>query len=70
MRKYVLWFCLPFFCLCACVADKENPIVADTLKHGVLRQANENLARQPVTITSFIAERSQGDQHDFYSEGD
>ena len=70
MRKYVLWLCVPLFCLCACVAEKEDSIVADTLEHGVLQQASENLTKKPITITSFIAERSQGDKHDFYSEGD
>lgn len=71
MKKCVLWFCMPFFCLCACGgADKEDSIVADTLKHGVLQRASEDLTKPPITITSFIAERSQGDKHDFYSEGD
>ena len=70
MRKSILWFFMPLFCLCACVAEKKGSIVADTLEHGVLQQASENLTKKPITITSFIAERSQGDKHDFYSEGD
>ncbi|WP_374937781.1 alginate lyase family protein [Bacteroides clarus] len=44
--------------------------VEEILKDDILEQAAMNLQESPVTITSFIAERSVGDCHDFYSEGD
>lgn len=69
MGKIVFGICALLF-LCACGADRENAVVADTLRHGILQRAAVNLEEKPVTITSFIAERSMGDEHDFYSEGD
>lgn len=44
--------------------------VTGVLRRQVVAQADEDLARNPVTVTSFIAERSSGGLHDFYSEGD
>ena len=40
------------------------------LKQGILERAAMNIKEEPVTVTAFIAERSAGDIHDFYSEGD
>lgn len=40
------------------------------LKDKIVKLAEEDILADPVTITSFIAERSAGTQHDFYSEGD
>ena len=40
------------------------------LKEGILEQAGKWLDREPVTVTDFVAERSAGGIHDFYSEGD
>lgn len=59
------------FTLLSCTSKKDNKeYIAEILKHGILEQATLNLQEKPVTITSFIAERSAGDNHDFYSEGD
>lgn len=59
------------FTLLSCTSKKDNKeYIEEILKHGILEQATLNLQEKPVTITSFIAERSVGDNHDFYSEGD
>ncbi|MBD5318092.1 MAG: alginate lyase family protein [Bacteroides sp.] len=47
--------------------DKE---VVTPLRATVIQNAKENIESKPVTVTSFIAERSAGSIHDFYSEGD
>lgn len=55
----------------SCTSQKDNKeYVEDVLEKGVWQRAVFNLREEPVTITSFIAERSAGDAHDFYSEGD
>lgn len=70
MGKIVFGICALFFMCASCVADREDTVVSDTLRQGILQRAAANLDEKPVTITSFIAERSMGDEHDFYSEGD
>lgn len=73
MRRTTL-FIIAGAVLCASVActspkgDKEY--VEEVLKPGILERAALNLQEEPVTITSYIAGRSAGDIHDFYSEGD
>lgn len=59
---FVFSFCTP--------QNDSKAYVEDVLKQGILQRAAENLQEEPVTITSFVAERSAGDIHDFYSEGD
>lgn len=44
--------------------------VSDFLQSEIIIRGNDALAQEPLTITSFIAERSIGSMHDFYSEGD
>lgn len=44
--------------------------VAGLLQSEIITRGNEALNQKPLTITSFIAERSAGGVHDFYSEGD
>lgn len=54
-----------------CTSQKEDrTYIEGVLKQGVLERAVSNLQEKPVTVTAFIAERSAGDIHDFYSEGD
>jgi hypothetical protein len=36
----------------------------------IIAEANRNLTKNPVTVTSFQSERSAGGKHDFFSEGD
>lgn len=47
-----------------------NNTVVETLKSDVLEKARINLTKSPVTVTSFVCERSAGERNDFYSEGD
>lgn len=58
------------YALSSCTSHNHKEYVEDILRKGILEQAAVNLQERPVTITSFIAERSAGDCHDFYSEGD
>lgn len=44
--------------------------VSGLLSKEILARAEADLEKLPVTVTSFIAERSVGGLHDFYSEGD
>src|SRR5262245_822039 len=44
--------------------------VADFDRDRVLKAANTYLAEKPATITSTSSQRSRGDKHDYYSEGD
>ena len=50
--------------------DKDGARVAQPLKETVLALAEENLGAEPVTVTAFVAPRSAGTLHDFFSEGD
>lgn len=55
----------------SCTSQTEDrAYIEGVLKQGVLERAVSNLQEKPVTVTAFIAERSAGDIHDFYSEGD
>lgn len=55
----------------SCTSQKnDKEYVEDVLNRGILERATLNIQEEPVTITSFIAERSAGDVNDFYSEGD
>ncbi len=56
---------------CVTASTSDLPVeVVEPLKTRVIRQADIDVSAKPVTVTSFIAERSAGTQHDFYSEGD
>ena len=44
--------------------------VSDLLHTEIITRGDLALTQEPVTITSFVAERSAGGVHDFYSEGD
>ena len=64
-----LGVCSLFVLSCASVKDSRK-YVENILKKDILERAAVNMKEEPVTVTSFIAERSAGDIHDFYSEGD
>lgn len=66
----ILIFAVILYSFSSCMSHSNKDCVEETLKKGILEQAAANLRENPVTITSFIAERSAGDCHDFYSEGD
>lgn len=71
-------FCLSLVIACSVVAQSCAGLsaadiadeVALPLKDKIISQADADMSAEPVTVTSFIAERSAGTQHDFYSEGD
>ncbi len=68
---YISVICL--LCIfCFCVKDKKHAPaeVSGALRSMVLQKAETDMEALPVTVTSFIAERSAGSLHDFYSEGD
>lgn len=44
--------------------------VSGLLHAEIITRGDTALTQDPLTITSFIAERSTGNMHDFYSEGD
>ncbi len=44
--------------------------VSSLLKKDIIVEANKNLSEKPITVTSFQSERSAGEIHDFFSEGD
>ncbi len=58
--------------MCFCVSEPKHipSEVSEPLRAKVLKNAEADLEARPVTVTSFIAERSAGSNHDFYSEGD
>lgn len=51
-------------------ADKVRAQLEEPLKLEILKRAEKDMQAEPVTVTSFIAERSVGTPHDFFSEGD
>ena len=64
-----LGICALLLVFCSSQGDGKD-YVKSVLKQGILERAAANLKEEPVTVTAFIAERSAGDVHDFYSEGD
>ncbi|MCM1093581.1 MAG: alginate lyase family protein [Lachnospiraceae bacterium] len=57
--------------LCACtMVSAEEKLVMEPLQKTILERTAKDLESQPATVTCFIAERSAGTKHDFYSEGD
>ncbi len=72
--KKIVYMILPFLVValagCKDEKTKRGDYVKDVLREEVLKQAEANMSEKPVTVTDFIAERSSGGIHDFYSEGD
>ena len=72
--KKIVYMILPFLVValagCKDEKTKRGDYVKDVLREEVLKQAEANMSEKPVTVTDFIAERSTGGIHDFYSEGD
>lgn len=60
-------------CGSVCVEASENQMydsAVQTLREGIMKEAMWAMEQQPLTITAAVCERSAGDKHDFYSEGD
>ena len=69
MKRSIILACLLALAMTAGCNSPER-VVSSVLKEGILEQAAKWLDREPVTVTGFVAERSAGGIHDFYSEGD
>ncbi|UVQ48940.1 alginate lyase family protein [Parabacteroides faecis] len=69
--KLLLLVSIIAFVFCSCShKTRLKKQVTDLLHSEIILRGNEALGEEPVTITSFVAERSAGGIHDFYSEGD
>ncbi len=68
---------LLFSCSVSLQAQK-NPVILNAtgkeiqpvLAKEILQNASHSLQQRPITVTSYFAERSAGNKHDFFSEGD
>ncbi len=54
---------------CTMVSAEEKQVM-EPLQEKILEQTAIDMESKPATVTCFIAERSAGTKHDFYSEGD
>ena len=72
--KYNIGICFLFFCIlmtsCLKNEDSDYDKIVAVLEKSVLQKATIFLMEDPITLTSFVCERSSGGNHDFYSEGD
>ncbi|RHU27163.1 MULTISPECIES: alginate lyase family protein [unclassified Parabacteroides] len=69
--KFLLLISITAFIFCSCSVKTElKQQVSDLLRPEIILRGDDALGEEPVTITSFVAERSAGGIHDFYSEGD
>lgn len=69
MKRSIILACLLALAMTTGCKSPERAVTS-ALKEGILEQAAKWLDREPVTVTGFVAERSAGGIHDFYSEGD
>ncbi|MCC8174141.1 MAG: alginate lyase family protein [Odoribacter sp.] len=73
MRSLILVILGIVFLAATCQNNERKKVkkqVTDLLQEQVIEKGNIALTKMPVTVTSFIAERSAGGINDFYSEGD
>lgn len=71
-KNYILLLCLLFFA-CGKEAPRHETAKAPFIsfdESSILKIADSYLSQAPVPLTDFICERSAGNKHDFYSEGD
>ena len=69
-KQYNYIFLIFLFTLLSCATNEPAVTLSLDLDHEkILKIANENLKKKPITITDFKAERSAGGIHDYYSEG-
>lgn len=64
----VLFFCL--ISTLSCQVDKQHQNQLEFNTYRIIQEADQYLNQEPVPLTNFRAERSEGGLHDFYSEGD
>ena len=65
----IVIFAVILFFLSSCMPYDSKKYVEEILKDDILEQAAMNLQESPVTITSFIAERSVGTVTTFIRKG-
>jgi len=69
MKKYLLIICFTLFNSCSTFKiDQINLIEIE--KERTLKKADAFLTENPITVTSFISNKSAGGIHDFFSESD
>ncbi len=66
--QWMVWGLL--FSVTACGEKNEVPLISADEQNYIIETATASLDSLPVTVTSAICERSAGNMHDFYSEGD
>jgi len=64
-----------FFCITSLLPAQNNfnnlyKTIVELDKERVINEAEQYLNEDPITVTSFYADRTAGGIHDFYSEGD
>ena len=71
MIKYnALVIGLVFLFLYSCIEKNKVPIITEKEQNYIIETATNYLDSLPVTVTAAICNRSAGNAHDFYSEGD
>lgn len=67
--KYSYYLCLILCFSCSRQSSNFN-FVKNQVEAKVLKDANNYLNLNPITVTAHVSSRSAGTKHDFYSEGD
>lgn len=62
--------CLLLLSSCQDSVQNQNESSGLFDREAIIREAEDYLMQEPVPVTAFVAERSAGGIHDFYSEGD
>ncbi len=71
MPRRFIWITLICTSQLACFAQPDfRKEILLTLRSQVMNEAEWAMHQLPVTVTSYVCERSAGGIHDFYSEGD
>lgn len=69
--KCLLLISVAVLIFCRCSGETQlKQQVTDLLHSEVILRGNQALGQEVATVTSFVAPRSAGGVHDFYSEGD
>ena len=64
-----IWLLFPLLISCASGESPAPSPVVELDTQTVIELADQYLHKEPITITAFVAERSGGGKHDYYSEG-
>lgn len=66
IQQNMIMVCMAALCSC----NGEFGKVAAVLSDGIVEQSETDIHEPPQTVTDYVATRSAGGIHDFYSEGD